>query len=148
MVDYSLKCKLMVKMLKEVSLRWYMSLQRFSMSSYRDLTSNMVHHFSSIKHIKVSTTSLFNVHYGYFESCRSICQNLMRRPSRSPIQIKTCLLELSITTSRSGTLASSLSNSRRSRWKRLWLEHVLYQRKKRTWDAKELGGRNFEAPNQ
>lgn len=66
----SLKCKLMVGTFKEVALRWYMSLPRFSIINYQDLSKKMVQHFSASKHRKVSTTSLFNVRQGHAESLR------------------------------------------------------------------------------
>lgn len=52
----SLKCKLMPCTFKEGALRWYMSLPRFSVVSYQDLTKEMVQHFSTINHRKVLTT--------------------------------------------------------------------------------------------
>lgn len=60
--SYSLKCKLMVGTFKGGALRWYMSLPRYLIASYEDLIKKMIQHFSGRKHIKVSTTSLFNVY--------------------------------------------------------------------------------------
>lgn len=67
---YLLKCKLMARTLKEASLRWYMSLSRFCITSYLDLTRKMIHHFSVNIHKKVSTTNLFNIRQGYSYTLR------------------------------------------------------------------------------
>lgn len=53
----------MVGTFKEVALRWYI-LPRYSVISYQDLTQKMVQHFSTIKHMKLLITSLFNVRQG------------------------------------------------------------------------------------
>lgn len=45
----SLKCKLMDGMLKDIVMRWYMSLPRLSVSSYLDLTKKLAQHFSAIR---------------------------------------------------------------------------------------------------
>lgn len=50
----SLKCKLMMRMFKDVALCWYMSLPRLSITGYQDLTRKMVQHFSANKHRKVT----------------------------------------------------------------------------------------------
>lgn len=65
----SLKFKMIKEMLKEVTLCWYMSLMRFSITSYQDVTK-MIHWFSTNKHEKVSTISLFNVLQSYSKSLR------------------------------------------------------------------------------
>lgn len=51
----SLKCKLMDGTFKEGALWWYMSLPRFSIISYQDLTKKTVQHFSESEHRKMST---------------------------------------------------------------------------------------------
>lgn len=66
----SLKCKLTAKTFKEGALRWYMSLSRFLVINYQDLTKKMVQHFSATKLRKVSTTSLFNIRQGHVEYLR------------------------------------------------------------------------------
>ena len=57
----SLKCKFMVDIFKESTLRWYMNLPRYSIVCYQDFTKKMVQQFSTGRHQKVSTTTLFNV---------------------------------------------------------------------------------------
>ena len=57
----SLKCKLVVGTFKDMALRWYMSLPRLVVVIYQELTKKLVQHFSTNKHQKVSTTTLFNV---------------------------------------------------------------------------------------
>lgn len=64
----SLKCKLMAGTFKDVTLRWYMSLPRISITDYQYLTRKMIQLFSANKHRKVTTTSLFNVRQGPSES--------------------------------------------------------------------------------
>lgn len=68
--SHYLNCKLMERTFKGVTLRWYMSLLRFSITCYQDLTRKMVQHFSTSKHMKVFTTSMFNVFQGPFEYLR------------------------------------------------------------------------------
>lgn len=58
---YSLKYKLVSRTSKELSIQWYMSLLRFSVTNYQDLTKKTIHKFSTNKHKKVSTIRLFNV---------------------------------------------------------------------------------------
>lgn len=65
-----LKCKLMVGTFKEGALRWYMSLSRFSIINYQDLTKKMVQHFLASKHKKVSSISLFNIRQRHVEFLR------------------------------------------------------------------------------
>lgn len=55
------KCKLMVGTFKNVALHWNLNFTRTSVLRYSDLAKKMVQHFSTNKHRKVSTTSLFNV---------------------------------------------------------------------------------------
>ena len=64
----SLKCKLIAGTFKDVALRWYMSLPRFSITSYQDLTKKLIHHFSARKRRRVSTTTLFGVRQKQSES--------------------------------------------------------------------------------
>lgn len=66
----SLKCKFMGRTIKDVALRWYMSLPWKSITSYQDLIKKLVQHFSVIRHRKVSTTTLFTLLQEYFESLR------------------------------------------------------------------------------
>lgn len=49
---------------------WYMSLPRFSVVRYQDLTKKMVQHFLESKHRKVSIIGLFNIQQGYSEYLR------------------------------------------------------------------------------
>lgn len=66
----SLKCKLMDQTFKEGAFRWYMSLPRFSVNNYQELTKKIIQHFSVGKHRKMSTISLFNVQQRHPESLR------------------------------------------------------------------------------
>lgn len=72
----SLKCKIMDGTFKEGALRRYMSLPRFSIINYQDLTKKIVQHFSTSKHRKVSTTSLFNVRQRHAESLQEYMEIL------------------------------------------------------------------------
>lgn len=66
----SFKCKLISSKFKEASLMWYINIPLFLVTNYQDLSRNMILKFSSRKHRRVSTTSLFNVYQGHFESMR------------------------------------------------------------------------------
>ena len=66
----SLKCKLIAGTFKDVALRWYMSLPRLSITSYRDLTKKLIQHFSASKRRRVSTTTLFGVRQKQSEPLR------------------------------------------------------------------------------
>lgn len=57
----SLKCKLLAGTFTDAALRWYMSLPRFSIVSYQDMTRKLSQQFSASRHRKVTSTSLFNV---------------------------------------------------------------------------------------
>lgn len=46
----SLKWKFFSETLKEATLRWYMNLPRFSMTSYKDLPSKLIYQLSASKH--------------------------------------------------------------------------------------------------
>ena len=71
MVPNSLKCKLLAGTLIDATLHWYMNQPRFSIVSYQDMTKKLIHQFSSSRHRKVSTTSLFNVRQEQNESLRN-----------------------------------------------------------------------------
>lgn len=79
----SLKCKLMTSTLKEEAMRWYMSLPRFSIVSYQNLTKEMVQHFSASRHRKVLTTSLFNVSS---KGTRSLSESIWRGSTKKPLR--------------------------------------------------------------
>lgn len=57
----------------------YMSLPIFSVSSYQNFEIKMIHQLSSNKHQKVSTTSLFNIHQGHYESLREYLESFNKK---------------------------------------------------------------------
>jgi len=64
----SLKCKLLDGTFTNATLRWYISLPRFSIISYHDMIRKLSQQFSASRHRKVSSNSLFNVRQGHSES--------------------------------------------------------------------------------
>lgn len=88
----SLKYKLTVHTLTEASLRWYMELPKHLVTSYQDLVKKLTYQFWTIKHMKVSKISLFNVRYGEGEILASTYPDSARRQSRSPTPTRKCLL--------------------------------------------------------
>lgn len=71
----SLKYKLM-----GAALLRYMSLPRFLVVSYLDLSRKMIHQFSASKHHKVSTTSLFNVLQNHWNLFKNIWLDSIKKP--------------------------------------------------------------------
>jgi len=57
----SLKCKLLAGTLCDASMWWYMNLPRFSIVGYQDMTRKLIQQFSTSRHHKVSSTSLFKI---------------------------------------------------------------------------------------
>lgn len=66
----SLKCKLLSGTFMEVSLRWYMSLPRTLINSYKELVRKLIHQFSASCLRKISTTNLLNILQGASKSLR------------------------------------------------------------------------------
>lgn len=92
------------------SLRWYMSLLRFCITSYQDLTKRMIHHFSAIKHIKVSATRLFNIFQGYFETLREYLMQFNEETTKIAHPTKRCLWRPSNNGLNAGHFNDSLAN--------------------------------------
>lgn len=66
----SLKCKLISNTFRDITLRRYMGLPRLSITNYWDLEKKLVHRLILSRHKEMSTTSLFNIFPGTFESLR------------------------------------------------------------------------------
>lgn len=136
-MDDSFSCKLMVETLREAIILLYISLSSFSVSSYQDMTRNMLHHFLDNTHKKVSTTSLFNIYQGYYAS---LCEDLAKFNKRSSmllIQTKRCSLELSIMVSKSSTSKSHWYKSQQPQWNILWQEGNVISKDKKAISKRE-----------
>ncbi|KAK2442060.1 hypothetical protein QL285_013285 [Trifolium repens] len=63
-----LKCKLLSSIFKDTALRWYMNLPNNSIASYADFHRKFIHQFAGSKHIQVTTTNMFSLRQGNFET--------------------------------------------------------------------------------
>lgn len=61
-VPDSLKCNMLSRNFREVSLRWYMGLPHATINSCQKLLKKLVYQFFASLHRKMSSTSLFNIH--------------------------------------------------------------------------------------
>jgi len=96
--DY-LKCKLLAATFTDDALRWYINFPRFSIVSYHDMIRKLSQQFSTSRHRKVSSNSLFNVRQGQSESLR----NYLARFNECTIKVSNPNQELFV-----GTFQNSL----------------------------------------
>lgn len=66
----SLKGKLLSITFRVAKLWWYISLPQISITGYYDLVKKLAHQFAHSRHMKMSTTNLFNILQGSSESLR------------------------------------------------------------------------------
>lgn len=60
----SQKCKLLYNNLRDVALWCYMGQPHASIASYQKLVKKLMHQLATSRHIKMSTTNLFNIQQG------------------------------------------------------------------------------------